>query len=80
MPRRGDSLSRLVEQGDCERATPSKVEPSRLILPPRQSATRRTCYECRRVPRYDQFIAEHGGLSSQALFVEFQAWVLSHCC
>lgn len=46
-----NSLRRLVNQGDRERATPSQIEPERLILPARQDATeRRICWDCRRVP------------------------------
>jgi hypothetical protein len=44
-----DSLRRLVDQGDRERARPSRIEPERLILAPRTTGTKRICIDCRRV-------------------------------
>lgn len=46
-----NNLRRMVREMDRERATPSRLEPERLILPARPSATtRRICWDCRRVP------------------------------
>lgn len=42
-----DSLRRLVDQGDRERARPSRIEPERLILAPRIGGKRRICWNCR---------------------------------
>jgi hypothetical protein len=47
MPR--DSLSRMIERADREKALRSRLEPERLILPPRpDTQTKRICVKCRK--------------------------------
>lgn len=46
-----DWLKRQIEKMDRSRARPSRIEPERLILPPRPAPySRRICLDCRRVP------------------------------
>lgn len=53
-----NNLRRMVREMDRERATPSRLEPERLILPTRPSATpRRICWDCRRPLNLETFRA-----------------------
>lgn len=59
-----DSLRRLVDAADRERARPHRIDPDRLVLAPRGLAsTRRVCLVCRRTPDYEarraQWLKDH---------------------